>query len=110
MKLPSNYLLGILIGVRVITSTQASDNLSRMFANFVFSFTRRESSATDTTQVFEYGSDLSGWTSLNITPPTAGQVALGVPAGGLQTVTISIPKALAGLGGKLFGRLRVFQP
>ena len=78
--------------------------------NFVFTFTRREVSANDTTQVFEYGSDLGGWTALNITAPTAGQVALGVPAGGLQTVTISIPKALAGLGGKLFGRLRVFQP
>jgi autotransporter-associated beta strand protein len=77
--------------------------------NFVFTFTRRELSASDTTQVFEYGSDLGGWTSLNITSPTAGQVALGLPTGGLQSVTVTIPKALA-TGGRLFGRLRLTQP
>jgi len=79
-------------------------------ANFVFTFTRRESSANDTTQVFQYGSDLSGWTSLNITPPTAGQVSLGIPASGHQSVTITIPKSPATPSGKLFGRLSVSQP
>lgn len=79
-------------------------------ANFVFSFTRREESAGDTSQVFEYGSDLSGWTPLSITAPTAGEVSLGTPAGGLQTVTVTIPKSLAGPSGKLFGRLKVQQP
>jgi hypothetical protein len=77
-------------------------------ANFVFTFTRRESSAADTTQVFEYGSELSGWTALNIATPTAtAEVTLGTPYGGIQSVSITIPKALAGSGGKLFGRLHV---
>lgn len=78
--------------------------------NFVFSFTRREQSTNDTTQIFEYGSDLSGWTALNITAPTAAAVTLGTASAGLQTVTVTIPKTLAGPSGKLFGRLRVTQP
>lgn len=77
--------------------------------NFVFTFTRRVQSASDTTQVFQYGSDLGGWTPVNITPPTSAAVTLGSPVGGLQSVTISISKTLDS-GGKLFGRLRVVQP
>lgn len=60
-----------------------------------------------TTQSFEYGSDLTGWTALNITAPTAAAVILGTPSGGepnLQTVTV--PK---GANTKLFGRLRVVK-
>jgi autotransporter-associated beta strand protein len=76
--------------------------------DFVFSFTRRAESATDTTQVFQYGSNLTGWTPLNITTPTASQVALGTPSGGLQSVIVTIPKTLAS-GGKLFGRLQVVK-
>ena len=78
--------------------------------HFVFTFSRREQSINDTTHVFEYGTDLSGWTALNITAPTAAAVTLGTPSAGLQTVTVNIPKTLAGPGGKLFGRLRVTQP
>jgi autotransporter-associated beta strand protein len=78
-------------------------------ANFIFNFTRREESANDTTQVFQYGDDLSGWTSLSITAPTAPEVALGTPSGGLQTVTVTIPKS-PGPAAKLFGRLQVSQP
>ncbi len=77
-------------------------------ANFVFNFTRREESIGDTTQVFQYGSDLGGWTPLNITAPTAEQVALGPVTSGLQPVTVTIPKILAS-GGKLFGRLQVVK-
>lgn len=78
-------------------------------SNFIFTFTRREDSATDTTQVFQYGSNLSSWTSLNITSPTASGVTLGTTADGAQPVTVSIPKSLAGPDGKLFGRLQVIK-
>jgi autotransporter-associated beta strand protein len=78
-------------------------------ANFVFQFTRRAESAGDTTQVFEYGTDLTGWTPLSITAPTAAQITLGTPAEGLQSVTVTIPKTLAAPGGKLFGRLSVVK-
>jgi autotransporter-associated beta strand protein len=72
-------------------------------ANFVFTFSRREESALDSTQVFEYSTDLVSWTPVMITTPTATEVTLGTPAGGLQTVTVTIPK---GTNTSLFGRLR----
>jgi hypothetical protein len=78
--------------------------------DFIFTFTRRVDSANDTTQVFEYGSTLTGWTPLNITAPTAAEVAIGTPTGTapneVQTVTVTIPRTSA-VGGKLFGRLNV---
>lgn len=79
-------------------------------SNFVFAFTRREQSINGSTQVFEYGSDLAGWTALKVTAPTHSSVILGQSSGGLQTVTITLPKTLAESSGRLFGRLRVSQP
>lgn len=73
-------------------------------ANFVFEFSRRTDSADDTTQVFEYSTELSTWTSVNITGTPGGEVAFGTPSGGVQTVTVTIPK---GTETKLFGRLKV---
>jgi len=76
-------------------------------ADFVFSFTRREESPTDTTQTFQYGSDLTGWTDIPI-DTGAPEVSLGTPSGGLQTVTVTVSKSLA-VDGKLFGRLTVVE-
>lgn len=75
----------------------------------VFTFTRREESANDTTQVFEYGSSLTGWTQVSITGAPGGEVTIGAAVGGLQAVTVKIPKTAAS-GGKLFGRLKTTQP
>ncbi|MGD9418693.1 MAG: beta strand repeat-containing protein [Verrucomicrobiota bacterium JB025] len=71
--------------------------------NLVFSFTRRADSTADTSQVFQYGSDLTSWTDLDL--ETAPEVELGTPADGLQSVTVTLDKSLA-TGGKLFGRLQ----
>jgi hypothetical protein len=78
--------------------------------NLVFTFTRREESATDTSQVFEYGTDLSGWTPVNITGTPGPEVTIGTASGGLQLITVRIPKSAAGPGGKLFGRLETIKP
>jgi autotransporter-associated beta strand protein len=78
-------------------------------SNFVFTFTRREESKDDTTQIFEYGANLSSWTPVNITAPTGTEVSLGTPSAGLQTVQIIIPKSPASVDGKLFGRLKVVK-
>jgi autotransporter-associated beta strand protein len=77
--------------------------------HFLFSFTRREESAADTTQIFEYGSTLTGWTPVNITAPTAPEVSFGTTANGIRSVTVSIPLSAAP-DGHLFGRLKVTQP
>jgi len=105
-----NLLEYILGGNPSISDTHILPTLDASGANFVFTFTRREQSTNDTTQVFEYGTDLSSWTALNITAPTAAAVTLGTPSAGLQSVTVTIPKTLAGPSGRLFGRLRATHP
>jgi autotransporter-associated beta strand protein len=104
----ANALEYVLNATPSVSDPSKLPTLSVTGADFVFSFTRREESAADTTQVFQYGSNLAGWTSLNITTPTASEVALGTPSGGLQSVIVTIPKTLAS-GGKLFGRLQVVK-
>ena len=74
-------------------------------SNFVFTFSRRTESVGDTTLVFQYGSTLRGWTDVSI---VAGpQVTIGAPAGAVQLVTVTIPKAGQN---QLLGRLKVTQP
>jgi hypothetical protein len=76
---------------------------------FIFTFKRRDATATDanTDIAVEYGSNLSGWAEA--VHGTNGVLIddstdLG---GGFHQVTVSIPRTLAGDGGKLFARLKV---
>ena len=78
--------------------------------DLIFTFTRREESAADTTQVFQYGTNLTGWIDIAITGTPGAEVTLGTPAGGLQLVTVKVPKSAAVPSGKLFGRLQVTKP
>jgi len=77
--------------------------------DLIFTFTRREESAADTTQIFQYGTDLSDWTDINITGTPGAEVTLGTPVDGLQLVTVKVPKSAA-TSRKLFGRLQVTKP
>ena len=104
-----NLLEYVLNGNPSLSDPSILPALDAAGANFVFQFTRREDSSSDTTQVFEYGTDLTGWTPLSINAPTAAEVTLGTPSGGLQSVTVVISKTLAAPGGKLFGRLKAVQ-
>lgn len=83
-------------------------------ADWVFTFTRREESADDTTQVFQFTDDLlSAWVDVTLddgsTPPAGVTVDLGTASGGLQDVTVTISNTLAP-DGQGFGRLSVTQP
>ena len=76
-------------------------------SNVVFTLYRRNDSTTDTTQVFQYGSDLSGWTDLAI-PGGAGVVVTpDTPSAGIDKVEVTIDRTG---NPKLFGRLKVVQP
>ncbi len=79
------------------TATASSGNLT-------FSFRRTSASTADTTQVFQYGNDLSGWTDVPII--ASGMVAIqpASPQAGTDTVTITVP---AGTESRVFGRLKV---
>ncbi|MEO5917303.1 MAG: autotransporter-associated beta strand repeat-containing protein [Luteolibacter sp.] len=79
-------------------------------ANFVFTFTQRVDSAADTVQTFQYGSNLTGWTDVAITPTPGSGVSTGAPTGTapnqVQTVTVTVPK---GANTSLFGRLKAVK-
>jgi autotransporter-associated beta strand protein len=105
----NNLLEYVLNGIPNIANPAILPTPSLTPTHFVFTFTRREESATTTTQIFEYGSNLGTWTPVNITAPTGAEVSLGTLSGGLRTVTVNIPRAYAP-GGALFGRLKVIQP
>ena len=81
-------------------------------SNFVFTFHRLSSSASDTTQVFEYGSDLFTWAPpVPIIAGTTGTVTVAItantPTTGMDEVVVTVPK---GAYTKLFGRLQATQP
>lgn len=84
--------------------------LSSAGTTFVFAFTRRHDSVSETTQVVQYGSDLAGWTDVPVTTGgTSGSATVTVTLNGTtDAVTVSVPKSVAA-GGKLFGRLKVTQ-
>lgn len=100
----SNQLEYILNGHPAQTNRAILPSISRTTTDLVFTFTQREESHTTTTQVFQSSSDLSQWTSLNITAPTAAEVSFGPSTNGARTVTIRIPLSRA-QNGRLFGRL-----
>lgn len=80
--------------------------------DWVFNFTRREESPSDTTQVFQFTDDLlSTWVDVPLdsgVPPVGITVDLETPSGGLQDVTVTIDSSLAP-DGKGFGRLSVTE-
>lgn len=72
--------------------------------NFIFTYLRR-TAATGTTQIFQYGSNLSDWTDVPVN--NGGLVAITSPEAGIEQVDITVAK---GTETKLFGRLQVHQP
>jgi autotransporter-associated beta strand protein len=105
----SNLLEYVLDGIPTTRNSGILPSPTLTPTHLVFTFTRREESATDTTQIFEYGSSPGTWTPVNITAPTGPEVTLGPLTNGIRTVTVSIPRTAA-VAGKLFGRLKVTQP
>ena len=111
-----NLMEYVLDGNPGVSSSAKLPALTTDPTHFIFSYTRRVDSASDTTQIFERSTNLSDWTThtpitIPTTPGTTGFVTVGSPSGTApdqtQTVSISIPKDS---DPKLFGRLVVTQP
>jgi hypothetical protein len=77
--------------------------------HFVFTYRRRDAahSDTNTTIAALYGTNLGGWTTATHGVNGVTIADSAVPEAGFRTVLVSIPKSLAGPGGRLFARLRV---
>jgi autotransporter-associated beta strand protein len=107
----SNLMEFVLNGHPGISDTRILPDMDLSMMNFTFSFLRRDDSL-GVPQVVQYGSDLSGWTDVNIpiaagtTTVGAATVTVGEPASGTQAVTVRIPPGAPAVG-KLLGRLKV---
>ena len=72
---------------------------------WVFEYDRNDDSLPPaTTQVVQYGNDLSGWTDITIPATSSGTVTV-TPGTPTDHVRVVIPN----LGGKVFARLKVTQ-
>ena len=85
------------------SATGILPTLNASGADFVFTYLRRID-ATDTTQTFQYGSNLIGWTDVPVID--GGMVSITSPEAGIEQVVITVPKAT---NTKLFGRLQVVK-
>jgi len=76
--------------------------------NYVFTFVRRDDAETDTTQTFQYGSDLLGWTDVVVpaTNAVVGGVTITVNENGAAADAVEISVPTAG-SPQLYGRLKV---
>jgi autotransporter-associated beta strand protein len=109
----ANLLEFVLNGNPSLSDPSILPVLNVTASNFEFTFNRRDDSVSpETTQIFQYGTNLTTWTSIVI-PATSGSIGAatitvtdGTPA---DSVKISIPKATVAPETKLFGRLQVIK-
>jgi hypothetical protein len=102
-----NVLEFILNSDATVSSTGDLPDVSTTPAgDLVFTFVRKSSSSY-LGAVVEYSTDLSdgSWTTFGGT-----NVQADTPSAGLDTVTATLPAALATPGGKIFARLKVEMP
>lgn len=105
----SNLMEFVLNGDPSASDTDIAPTLDASGSNFVFAFDRNDDAITETTVVFQYGSDLSGWTDATISAGggVVGDATISVTDNGTtDAVSVTVPKSVAP-GGKLFGRLKV---
>ena len=100
----ANLLEYVLGGNPRATSSGILPSATASAGNLIFSFRRIHSTVTDTTQVFQHGTDLSGWADVPVV--AGGMVAIqpDAPQAGTDTVTITVPE---GTQTRVFGRLKV---
>lgn len=107
----SNLLEFVLNGNPGVSDTSVAPVLDATTSDFVFSFTRRDDSEAGSTLLFQYGSNLAGWTSAPIGAASSvtGDATITVTQGATtDAITVRVPKTVAP-SGTLFGRLQVTQ-
>ena len=109
-----NLLEFVLNGNPSIADSSIMPDLFVTSTHFEFTFQRRDDSLSpETTQTFQWGTNLATWPGSILVPATAGTVGVAevlvTDASPADTVTIRIPKSEAGTSGKLFGRLQILK-
>ena len=108
-----NLIEFLLNGNPGISDPAIAPDLDASGTNFVFTFNRRDDAEAGATLLFQYGTDLVGWTNAAIgaTSGVVGSATITVVENGTSpdVITVTVPKSVAP-GGKLFGRLSYTQP
>jgi hypothetical protein len=93
-------------GAPMVSSQAILPVLAKSGGDWVFEYDRSDASmAPATTQVVEYGSNLTGWTPVTIPATTAGIVTI-TPGSPSDHVKVTLPAG----GNQVFARLKVSQP
>lgn len=104
----SNLMEFVLAGNPLAYSSQTPPRLTTSPTELTFTFKRNPDSKTEVVLTFQYGSTLAGWTNVVIGAASSGPDTNGVTVtlvpGTPDSVTVTVPRTLAG-NGKLFGRL-----
>jgi autotransporter-associated beta strand protein len=86
--------------------------------NYEFTFNRADDSELDTTQTFQWSTDMETWNSVTVGAGNSGPDGNGVsvtviegePATTPDVVTVSVPTSNADAAGKIFARLQATKP
>ena len=102
----TNLMEFILGGAPIVSSQTILPTLAKSGVDWVFEYDRSDASMPPaTTQIVEYGSDLTGWTAVTIPATTAGIVTI-TPGSPSDHVKVTLPAG----GSQQFARLKVSQP
>ncbi len=88
----------------MVSSQALQPTLTKPAGDWVFEYNRSDAAQSSTTQVVEYGNNLSGWTSVNIPALSSGIVTItsGSPS---DRAKVTIPDQ----GSSTFVRLKISQ-
>ena len=103
----ANVLEYVLGGNPRAASSGILPSASASSGNLVFTFRRLHISTSDTTQVFQHGTDLTGWTDVPVVAGGIVAIQSDTPQAGTDTVTITVPQSAEP---RVFGRLQVTGP
>lgn len=102
----SNLLEYVLNGDPERSDPEILPVINQEAGEMYFEFTRLIASTADTSQVFQYGTDVDGWTDININTAANTAVTITNNSATMQTVKIRMPNSPAGEN-KMFSRLKV---
>jgi fibronectin-binding autotransporter adhesin len=100
-----NSLEFVLGGNPLASSTGVLPLLVPDPSNFIFTFNRQDDSIGQVGLIFQYGSDLSGWTDIAIPEFSSGAVTV-LPGSPADAISVSVPK---GSNTLMFGRLKAVK-
>ncbi len=101
----TNLMEFVLGGAPMASSQTILPALAKSSGNWVFEYNRSDSSLSPaTTQIVEYGNNLSGWTPVTIPTTSSGTVEI-TPGNPSDRVKVTVPAA----GSQIFFRLKVSQ-